>query len=358
MDNKNLIFINEIFDYNKQSVESAHSLGLNKWKGWWCAAGLRSLYIDFDGNVWRGTCTEGGWIGNINSVTGLSNGPELLQNKWVHCSLDVCSCGADMAVPKVKTHDLIDVYTNQDVQKKLNREFEVLKDPNIVFSDANKEYKSIIWDIGRLCNFDCSYCSKNSHNNYDPVKNLKYMMNVYNNINKFWNVKLPSNNFRRERLKFSITGGEPTVYKDYLPFVKKLKEDDQIIMTTTNGSNSTEYYKELAKYSDIAFSIHLKYVGVFGVDKFVNNAVAAAETTQQGHLDDTSAKYNWIIVRIMLDPGNLEIAKKVYASFTEELQGFKNCIITVDLLHTADGDSHQLYEYSDEEIEWIERIHA
>ena len=351
MDNKNLIFVDKDFNYNKQSAESAHSLGLNHWKGWWCSAGLRSIYIDFDGNVWRGTCNQGGWIGNINSVTGLSQGPQLLKNRWVHCGLDVCSCGADMAVPKVKELRFVNEHIKPGVTSKLNKEIDTIDDPMIVYSDANTEYKSIIWDIGRLCNFDCSYCSKNSHNNFEPVKNLKSMMNVYQNINKFWNQT-------NERLKFSITGGEPTVYKDYLPFVKKLKEDDQIVMTTTNGSNSTEYYAELALYSDIAFSIHLKYVDRLGLDKFINNVVAAATTTEQGHANDTIAQYNWIIIRIMLDPGNLELAKTVYTAFKENIQEFKNVVLTVDLLHEADGDSHQLYTYTKEELEWIESTYG
>ncbi len=351
MENKNLIFVNEIFDYERHSVEGAHALGLNQWKGWWCSAGIRSIYIDFDGNVFRGTCSVGGWIGNINCVTGLWEGPRLTtRQEWVRCNLDVCSCGADMAVPKVKDYDLIKDFKIEDINKKLLHEVETIKNPNVVYSDATKDFKSVIWDLGRLCNFDCSYCSKNSHNNYDPVKNLKAMIAAYENLQNYWNKN-------DERLKFSIAGGEPTVYKDYLPFVKYLKEKNHIVMTTTNGSNSEKYYAELAEYSDICFSIHLKYAEKLGIDKFVKNVLAAAETTKQAHINNTVAKYNWIIVRIMLEPGKLETAKKVYSEFTEKLQGYNNIVITVDVVHNADGD-HKIYEYSSEELEWLSELHG
>jgi organic radical activating enzyme len=159
----------------------------------------------------------------------------------------------------------------------------------------------------------------------------------------------------QERIKFVITGGEPTVYKDYLPFVKLLKEEDHIIHTTTNGSNTVKYYSELANYSDIAFSIHLNYVKQFGIDKFINNVQAAAETTEMGYLNDTVAQYNWVIVRIMLDPGNLDIAKQVYNDFKSQMAHYKNFVLAVDLVHdTTEGK--ELFEYSIEELEWLNSI--
>lgn len=353
MDNKNIIFVSKEKTHSRHSVEEVHSLKLNNWKGWMCSAGVRSIYIDFDGNVWRGTCSEGGWVGNIYVNTGLEKGPELIKGKWVHCRLDVCSCGADMAVPKVKHAEYIPMYFKPSGKRRVTLKLEEELDsvePEIIYSDENEHFRSVIWDLGRLCNFDCHYCSKNSHNNFDPVKNLKFMTNAFNNISQYWNVD-------HQRIKFKITGGEPTVYKDYLPFVKHLKELDHIVHTTTNGSNSVTYYSELAEYSDICFSLHLNYVKQFGIDKFVNNIKAACETTEVGHANETIARFNWVIVRIMLDPGNLEIAKQTYNS----LQGFKglykNFVLEVDTVHAAD-DNHVLYEYSEDELAWINSLHS
>ena len=357
MDNENIYLIDNNLNYSRYSAEGLHSLNLNRWNGWLCSAGLRSLYIDFDGNVWRATCSEGGWIGNINSMTGLVRGDTLTDGIWVECKKEVCACGADMAVPKVKDKKFIPIFFKIDgkkaqglsIKEHLDKNTTTI-DPSIVYSDANEMFKTVIWDIGRLCNFDCHYCSKNSHNNFDPVKNLKFMTNAYENIQNNWNVN-------KEKIKFVITGGEPTVYRDYLPFVKMVKEEGHIVHTTTNGSNSEEYYKELAKYSDIAFSIHLNYVKHFGIEKFTKSVKAAATTTDQGYIDESESKYNWVIVRIMLDPGNLEIAKEVYNSFKENFSIHKNFVLAVDLVHDT-SSGKELYNYSKEELDWISSIHS
>jgi hypothetical protein len=112
----------------------------------------------------------------------------------------------------------------------------------------------------------------------------------------------------------------------------------------------------LAKYSDLAFSIHLNYVKHFGVDKFLNSVKAATETTEIGHQEDTDAKYNWNIVRIMLDPGNLELAKETYNRFKEQFKDCKNFVLAVDLVHDIMGGK-TLYKYSDEELSWLETTH-
>ena len=355
MDNRNIFLIDSDKNYSRHSVEELHSLKLNQWKGWSCSAGLRTLYIDFDGNVWRATCGEGGWLGNINSATGPTFFKEVSDSKWIICSKATCACGADMAISKAKNPDDRYRYFTFDgrAEESLFLHKRDTVDPKAIYSQETEKFKTIIWDLGRLCNFDCHYCSKNSHNNFDPVKNLKFFLNAYENI-KIWN-------YSDERIKFSMTGGEPTVYKDYLPFVKTLKKDDHIIHTTTNGSNTVEYYSELAQYSDIAFSLHLEYVKRLGIEKFLNNIKAAAETTESGHENNTDARFNWVIVRIMLDPGNLDAAKMVYDTVKTKLENYKNFVLTVDTVHVADVDLNApgkiLYEYSQEERDWLNWVH-
>jgi len=346
MDNKNIFFVDNKLNYSKHTVEYLHSNGLNSWKGWYCSAGLRTLYIDFDGNVFRGTCGEGGWLGNINVVSGLQDkAHDLLNSVWVQCTKNSCSCGADMAVPKVKKQHLIYSQFKDTGGHTTSIELKEEKtsvDPMIVMSNDYRQFKSVIWDIGRRCNFDCWYCAPNSHNNFASQLNFDMLENCYNNLNNFW--------MKDERTKFSITGGEPTVYKDYLPFVKFLKEKDHIINTTTNGSNTPAYYAELAEYSDVVFSIHLNYVKKLGLDKFTDAVEAALLTTEQGIANDTVAKYNHIIVRIMLDPGNLETAKESYNSFKEKFSKYKNFLLSVDVVHEV--HNKELLNYTKEELEW------
>ena len=52
LDNKQLRWYRKDGKFELVSVDEAISRGLNKWEGWKCSAGVRSLYIDFDGGVW------------------------------------------------------------------------------------------------------------------------------------------------------------------------------------------------------------------------------------------------------------------------------------------------------------------
>ena len=33
------------------SIDEVIANGINHWKGWYCSAGVRNLYIDYDGNL-------------------------------------------------------------------------------------------------------------------------------------------------------------------------------------------------------------------------------------------------------------------------------------------------------------------
>lgn len=70
-------------------------LHLNQYKGWTCNAGIESLMINWDGEVYRATCRVGGSLGNIYSGTlGVQIDP-------VVCDRNYCTCAADIPLTKV-----------------------------------------------------------------------------------------------------------------------------------------------------------------------------------------------------------------------------------------------------------------
>jgi MoaA/NifB/PqqE/SkfB family radical SAM enzyme len=347
--NNNLTFVDNNLDFSYMSVETAHSLGHTRWKGWHCSAGIRSLYIDFDGNVFRGTCLEGGWIGNVNVVTGLQEAKiDLQNNKWIVCGKEVCACGSDMTAPKVKQEEHIVKFFPSLVGRKhikLNEEIALKNnDTQIVYAKDYYAVKLIIWDLGRRCNFDCWYCSPNSHNNYEAQKNLAQFTAAYNVLKEDW--------IKGESVKFSFTGGEPTIYKDYLPFIKMINLDGNFITTTTNGSLTYEYYAELVKYSSVTFSIHLEYVKKFGLDKFINAVRGAVDSVSYAVKTETAGQHSWVGVRIMFDPGNQEIADETYQAFKT---AFPKISVSVQGVHITE-DKAVMYKYEPGEITWLENL--
>jgi len=85
------------FENNSILVNNSELItkNLNKWMGWICFVGLNSLYIEYDGSVYRGVCMEGGKIGKINDKCVWPKEP-------VICTQKVCICSPDMCTKKVK----------------------------------------------------------------------------------------------------------------------------------------------------------------------------------------------------------------------------------------------------------------
>lgn len=69
---------------------------LNQFQGWSCAAGVESLMINWDGEVYRATCRVGGSLGNI--YEGSFETP----TEWISCTRQFCTCAADIPLSKVK----------------------------------------------------------------------------------------------------------------------------------------------------------------------------------------------------------------------------------------------------------------
>ena len=338
-DEQKLIFINKK-EISTHTVEDVHSLKLNYWRGWYCSAGIRSLYIHHDGLIYRGTCAVGGALGSIYN-SGLGGGEKetgWLYN-WVMCDRETCACGTDMQSPKVKNladTKLISIDGGfKEVDYNNFAVVDQVQDPNMIFCGAFKHYKLVIWELGRRCNYDCSYCFPDSHNNYESYKTLGSLMQGLKNLSEGWAVD--------QKMKFVFTGGEPTFNPDFLEFVTHLHDDLQHIShTTTNGSQTPEYYAKLMQVSDIGFSAHLSYLENPKIyAKFVKNVASAADSKKTNDLSDL----NWLGVRIMLQPGKLELAKQLY----HDCKGITTNVV-VDLIH---GRDKQIIPYSQDEIDWV-----
>lgn len=69
----------------------------NQFQGWNCAAGLESLMINWNGEVYRATCRVGGSLGNIY------NGSFEIPQETIVCTRKWCTCAADIPITKVST---------------------------------------------------------------------------------------------------------------------------------------------------------------------------------------------------------------------------------------------------------------
>lgn len=104
------------------------------------------------------------------------------------------------------------------------------------------------WNIGKRCNYDCSYCPAAIHDNFSPHTDLKVMMEA---VDKLVALGKP--------VRLSFTGGEPCVHPKFRDLVTYARHRGiRWISVTTNGTMPYEFYASLP-VDQLVFSIHLEY---------------------------------------------------------------------------------------------------
>ena len=82
-------------DILELNTDELKANGLNTWQGWQCYIGIDSLYIQHNGEVYRGNCLLGDKLGDIGSEINWPTQPFV-------CTATSCGCNADMIVRKTK----------------------------------------------------------------------------------------------------------------------------------------------------------------------------------------------------------------------------------------------------------------
>lgn len=122
----------------------------------------------------------------------------------------------------------------------------------------NKDPFMVIWDIGRRCNYDCSYCEATRHNNYSKHKSLDELKDTFNFVLDWTDIQ---NSVKKNKslVAINFTGGEPTANPVLWEFVDYIKSREQSISLslTSNGAWGSKYCNNIIKNFDhITVSYH------------------------------------------------------------------------------------------------------
>ena len=146
------------------------------------------------------------------------------------------------------------------------------------------------WKFCKRCNFDCSYCSKYTHDNNSPWRDLSDYKKAVDKILKCTN----------KEIWLSFTGGEPCIYPQFKELIKYCKNSGiHFLSVCSNGSKSPDYYVEIMKYlNNIIISCHFEYKvnvleSILAVKEYIKN------------LNKT------IHIHVMMLPGHFDQAIKV-----------------------------------------------
>jgi MoaA/NifB/PqqE/SkfB family radical SAM enzyme len=92
--------------YDEINTDLLKTLEKNQFQNWTCYAGVDNVYVDFDGQIYRGVCQEGGRVGHISDWSGFLTQP-------VICSRNHCGCNQDIAVRKSRDSESLRLINGQ-----------------------------------------------------------------------------------------------------------------------------------------------------------------------------------------------------------------------------------------------------
>jgi len=81
----------------------------------------------------------------------------------------------------------------------------------------------VTWDLGRRCNYDCSYCPVYRHDNFSAHATLDELKNNANFVFEYIDTYMEHRDHKSSTISF--TGGEPTVNPNFITFIQYLKEE-------------------------------------------------------------------------------------------------------------------------------------
>lgn len=144
-----------------------------------------------------------------------------------------------------------------------------------------QESVKVEWNLGKRCNYDCSYCPAEIHDNSSPHTDIDVLKNAVDQLSKIKNVRI------------SFTGGEPCVHPKIVELLEYAKPKVSWINVTTNGTRTAEFYQNLLDnlVNHLVFSLHFEY----DYQKVLVPILSVAQ----------GSKNKNILVHIMMLPGRL-----------------------------------------------------
>ena len=113
------------------------------------------------------------------------------------------------------------------------------------------------WDLGRRCNYDCSYCPPHRHNSYSPHAPLEDLVYTFKKLSRYRQIM--ENMSKLNEFTISVTGGEPASNPVWWKACDEFRSIDPKIVVglTTNGTIPKKVYKNIDKYvTTLTISYH------------------------------------------------------------------------------------------------------
>lgn len=184
----------------------------------------------------------------------------------------------------------------------------------------------IEWNLGKRCNYDCSYCPKIIHDNFSQHTDINILEKAVDNL---YDIGKP--------IRISLTGGEPCVHPDIERLLEYFKNKKiSWVNITTNGTRGYQWYlQNEVFFNHIVFSLH-----------FENEYTRIIDTILKFHAS-TERKF---FVNIMAHHDYISQIKTIVKNFDQI--GVK---YAVRRIRWTEGD-HNVFDdlkYNQKDLEWL-----
>lgn len=201
---------------------------------------------------------------------------------------------------------------------------------------------TVVWDLGRRCTYDCSYCTPHYHTKHSPFVSKETFHKTADSIVKYADVL---NKYRAEpvRTNLSFTGGEATMTPGFFDMAAELRQkypDREYLGLglTTNGAYSK---RNVLKVIDTFCSVTISY-----------HAEATPEQKKLvlDNINTCKEKDFPFKVNLMMHRDYFEECKDLADYFTQQNIKFVPRIIG-DGVATEDTETTQVY--NEEQLAWF-----
>ena len=112
----------------------------------------------------------------------------------------------------------------------------------------HQESIKVEWNLGKRCNYDCTYCPSVIHDNTSEHTNINILKDT---VDKLLGIGRP--------IRLSFTGGEPCIHPKFEELISYAKNQGiSWISVTTNGTRQPEWYVE-QRVNQYVFSLHFEH---------------------------------------------------------------------------------------------------
>jgi MoaA/NifB/PqqE/SkfB family radical SAM enzyme len=196
----------------------------------------------------------------------------------------------------------------------------------ITSSWPHQDQIKVEWNLGKRCNYDCTYCPSSIHDNFSSHTDINILETT---VDKLCEIGKP--------LRISLTGGEPCVHPDIEDLLDYFKRKDIFwVNLTTNGTRPANWYLQNEMYfNHLVFSLHFEYDWQ-RVMRTINEFYDKTQTD--------------FFVNIMAHYDHMDSVRKVVKEFRE-----KGIRFAVRRIRWTEGD-HNVFDdmrYDGNDLEWI-----